>query len=239
MKILNFILLSFLSITFMFFYFFTGGGCARGPFDIETPTPTSTPVVTPTTGPTAIPQRVYQIEITLNGNLDQNKGFYIFAFNRPNPLNETEADPISTNADFWTDYVSFGPLTSQDADFVRRTRLLAGDITSNWNPTQFVFTTGTVTEKVIEIILPRETLDDPEDLYFNFITTDVNGEPRDALGFGLGTTTDSQRLKDLVLNTPYSFDDSLNDVNKPETLPEDVNPEMLDIVSGVIVLKDQ
>ena len=235
MKKLN-ITMIILSVSFVMFYFFSGG-CAKGPIEVTTPTPTTT--ATPTSGPTAVPEDVYQIEISLNGTPDQDRGFYIFAFNRPNPITEDEADPISTSSDYWTDYISYGPLTNQEADFIRRERLLAGDITSDWNSTQFAFTTGIVSDSAITIILPLETLGNPEDLYFNFITTDINGNPRDALGFSLGSSVDSIRVKDMEQGETITFDDSVNDVYQTETLPDNVDPETLDIVSGVIVFTEQ
>jgi len=219
---------------------FITSGCARGPFPTpELPTATPLPITPTSTGPTSTPagpQNVLEITFKMNGTIDKYHGYYIFAFNRPSIV-ETEADPISTNSEFWTDFVSFGPVPPQLSDYIRRQRLVDGDITSDWNKTVFTFTAGTVSNQQIQILMPLSTLGNPKSLYFNFITADANSVPRDALGINLGSTTDSVLVNLTDLNKTTTVSDIIGDYVTNPAPPTDFNPPSYDIVSGTIILK--
>ncbi|HPZ09637.1 MAG TPA: hypothetical protein PL110_16160, partial [Candidatus Eremiobacteraeota bacterium] len=167
-----------------------------------------------------------------------NQGYYIFAFNQPLP-GQTVANPITVNSDFWTDYISLGP--NQGSQFIRKERITPGDYTTDWNPTVFTFTTGTFSGKNIQIIVPFNTFVNSTDLYFNMITTDINGVPRDAIGFGLGTFSDSFNIDVNKLDTPQTITDPSNDVVLTPSPPEGFLPisTSYDIISGQIILQLQ
>lgn len=249
LKIINFVIglslllmLGFLSLSSFFFT----GGCARGPFPTEVPTSTPTFPVTPTATPdpnstptpTSIPVKVLDLNFQMNGQININKGFYIFVFNRPAP-GQTVADPVSTNDTYWTDYISLG--LNQSSNFVRRERITPGDRSSNWNPTIFTFTTGSYSGNNIQIILPFSTLGNPTDLYFNIITTDSGGVARDALGFGTGTFSDSYHIDLNKIGTAQTLTDVQNDIVINPSPPDGFMPvsSSYDIISGQITVKLQ
>jgi hypothetical protein len=237
-----FLLLGFLSLTSFFFT----GGCARGPFPTEVPSPTPTFPVTPTDTPnpaftptpTPIPVKVLDMNFQMNGTININKGFYIFAFNRPAP-GQSVANPISINDTFWTDYISLG--LNQSSNFVRRERITPGDSTTNWNPTLFTFTTGSFSGNNIQVVIPLSTFNNPQDLYFNMITTDSGGVARDALGFGTGTFSDSYRIDLNKLGIAQTLNDVQNDVVTTPPPPDGFLPvsTSYDITTGQITVKLQ
>ncbi len=249
LKIINFaiglflfLMLGFLSLSSFLFT----GGCARGPFPTEVPTSTPTFPVTPTATPdpnstptpTPIPVKVLDINFQMNGQININKGFYIFAFSRPAP-GQSVADPISVNDTYWTDYISLG--LNQASNFIRRERITPGDRNSDWNPTIFTFTTGNYSGNNIQIILPFSTLGNPQSLYFDIITTDSGGVPRDALGFGTGTFSDSYNIDMTKIGIAQTLTDVQNDIVTTPAPPDGFMPvsSSYDIISGQITIKLQ
>jgi hypothetical protein len=206
---------------------------------IVTPAPvahTPTPHPAATSAPAAVYARIMQINVQMKGPIDINNGYYIFAFSRPRP-GRSVADPISLGSDYWSDYISLGP--NQISNFVRRERITPGDITTYWNIAVFSFNSGSYSDNNIQIILPLGDIGNPQDLYFNMITTDINGIPRDAIGAGTGSVLDSVHINLTQVNRTQVFTDRLNDVVTDPKPPDSFIPvsSSYDIVSGQIILQ--